>query len=148
METTTQARTETKMPMFITLRPRRMVALSLLLSAAACATNGLPDDPVLKEYEPKRWVGTPKSGLRVIVQEDHSAPLVSIVTSFGVGATSDPKGMEGLAHFIEHLVFRSKPFGEAGSTGTSSNTPAAPSTPARHGISPPTTRRHTRTSCN
>jgi len=28
-----------------------------------------------------------------------------------VGATADPKGKEGLAHFVEHLVFRSKPFG-------------------------------------
>jgi zinc protease len=87
---------------------------ALLLLSAGCATGaggGLPDDPVLKPYEPKRWVGTPKSGLRVIVQEDHSSPLVSIVTSVGVGATADPKGVEGLAHFVEHLVFRSKPFG-------------------------------------
>ena len=46
-------------------------------SAAGCATGaggGLPDEPVLKDYEPKRWVGTPKSGLRMIVQEDHSQP--------------------------------------------------------------------------
>jgi zinc protease len=89
-------------------------ALACSILASACATGsgaGLPDDPVLKPYEPKRWVGTPKSGLRVIVQEDHSSPLVSLVTSVGVGATADPQGVEGLAHFIEHLVFRSKPFG-------------------------------------
>src|SRR5688572_21898093 len=95
-------------------RPVRAAIAALLLLSAGCATGaggGLPDDPVLKPYEPKRWVGTPKSGLRVIVQEDHSSPLVSIVTSVGVGATADPKGVEGLAHFVEHLVFRSKPFG-------------------------------------
>ena len=95
-------------------RPVCAKIAALLLLSAGCATGGaggLPDDPVLKPYEPKRWVGTPKSGLRIIVQEDHSSPLVSIVTSVGVGATADPQGVEGLAHFVEHLVFRSKPFG-------------------------------------
>jgi zinc protease len=95
-------------------RPLRATIAALLLLSAGCATGlgaGLPDEPKLGDYEPKRWVGTPKSGLRIIVQEDHSSPLVNVVTSFGVGATADPKGKEGLAHFVEHLVFRSKAFG-------------------------------------
>jgi zinc protease len=92
------------------------LACLLALSGAAgtgCATagSGLPDDPVLGNYEPTRWVGTPKSGLRIIVQEDHSSPLVSVVAAYGVGGTSDPKGIEGMAHLVEHLVFRSRPDG-------------------------------------
>jgi zinc protease len=79
--------------------------------AASCATGGLPDQPVLRDYNPEQWVGTPKSGLRIIVQEDHSSPLVTVVSTFGVGSRNDPKGVEGLAHFVEHLVFRSRPGG-------------------------------------
>ncbi len=82
-----------------------------LLAGLGCASAGLPDQPVLKDYNPDQWVGTPKSGLRIIVQEDHSSPLVTVVSTFGVGAKSDPKGVEGLAHFVEHLVFRSRPGG-------------------------------------
>ena len=47
---------------------------SMLPELAPPGGSGLPDEPVLKDYEPKRWVGTPKSGLRIIVQEDHSSP--------------------------------------------------------------------------
>ena len=76
-----------------------------------CATGGLPDRPELKPYEQKQWVAPLKSGLRVIVQEDHSSPLVTVVSTFGAGTNDDPKGVEGMAHFVEHLVFRSKPGG-------------------------------------
>jgi zinc protease len=83
----------------------------LLASVGGCAAAGLPDQPVLKDYNPEQWVGTPKSGLRIIVQEDRSSPLVTVVSTFGVGSKNDPKGVEGLAHFVEHLAFRSLPGG-------------------------------------
>src|SRR5262249_55209991 len=50
-----------------------------------------------------------KSGLRLIVEEDHSSPVVGVVAVVGVGSSSDPQGKEGLAHFVEHLSFRSRP---------------------------------------
>jgi zinc protease len=50
-----------------------------------------------------------RSGLRVIVEEDHSAPVVGVVSVVGAGSTSDPPGKEGLAHLVEHLTFRAKP---------------------------------------
>jgi zinc protease len=93
---------------------RPLPAVVLAVALAACATGGaggLPDSPVVKDYEAKEWVAPLKSGLRVIVKEDHSAPQVTIVSVYGVGATADPKGVEGLAHFVEHLAFRSRPGG-------------------------------------
>jgi zinc protease len=101
-------------------RPRvlldlRRLALPLVtVVASACATGGgggLPDSPVIKDYDAPEWVAPLKSGLRVIVKEDHSAPQVTIAAVYGVGATSDPKGIEGMAHFVEHLAFRSRPGG-------------------------------------
>jgi zinc protease len=90
----------------------KITALLGLLPLLACASGGgLPDEPVMKPYEPVEWVAPLKSGLRVIVKEDRSAPQVTIATSFGVGATSDPKGIEGIAHVVEHLAFRSRPGG-------------------------------------
>jgi zinc protease len=49
------------------------------------------------------------SGLRVVVEEDHSAPVVGVVNVVGVGSTADPPGKEGLAHLVEHLTFRASP---------------------------------------
>ncbi len=46
------------------------------------------------------------NGLRVIVMEDHSAPVVTCVTLADVGAADDPKGATGLAHVFEHMAFK------------------------------------------
>ncbi len=72
----------------------------------------LPDKPVPPtDYELPQMDFPLKSGLRVLVQEDKSAPVVVVAAMYAVGSTSDPKGREGLAHFVEHLAFRSRPGG-------------------------------------
>ena len=48
------------------------------------------------------------SGLRVLVEEDHSAPRVAIANIVGVGSANEPAGKEGMSHFIEHLAFRAR----------------------------------------
>ncbi|MBW2255821.1 MAG: insulinase family protein [Deltaproteobacteria bacterium] len=48
------------------------------------------------------------SGLRVIMQADHTEPLVGITMWIDRGSSSDPIGREGIAHYIEHLWFKSK----------------------------------------
>ena len=45
------------------------------------------------------------NGLRVYLQEDHRAPLVSVQLSIHVGASHEPAGNSGLSHALEHLVF-------------------------------------------
>jgi zinc protease len=87
---------------------RQTVLLALWGALAGCAATQLPDEPKWREYSQPQWVSPMKSGMRVLVEEDHSAPLVTVVSVVGVGGTGDPKGKEGLAHFIEHLVFRSR----------------------------------------
>jgi predicted Zn-dependent peptidase len=46
------------------------------------------------------------NGLKFIVLEDHSAPVVSFVLLADVGGADDPKGFDGLAHVFEHLAFK------------------------------------------
>ncbi|UQA61491.1 M16 family metallopeptidase [Polyangium aurulentum] len=53
------------------------------------------------------------SGLRVILEEDHRTPLVGLFLVVGAGSSSDPQGKEGLAHYVEHLAFRSRPYGKS-----------------------------------
>ncbi len=47
-----------------------------------------------------------KNGLRVITVEDHSAPVVSQVLFFDVGAAHERPGRTGFAHLFEHMMFR------------------------------------------
>ena len=47
------------------------------------------------------------NGLTVIVLEEPAFPLVSVQTLYRVGAKHEPLGATGLAHFLEHMAFRS-----------------------------------------
>ena len=46
-----------------------------------------------------------KNGLRVLLVEDHSAPVVSLAITFDVGSRNERKGRTGFAHLFEHMMF-------------------------------------------
>jgi zinc protease len=52
------------------------------------------------------------SGMRIVLEVDHSQPVVGIASVVDCGSVQDPVGQEGLAHLIEHLTFRAKPDGK------------------------------------
>ncbi|MDF3040354.1 MAG: hypothetical protein K0Q71_3060, partial [Thermomicrobiales bacterium] len=46
------------------------------------------------------------NGLRVILQEDRSAPIVSFWTWYRVGSRNEQPGKTGLSHWVEHMQFK------------------------------------------
>lgn len=46
------------------------------------------------------------NGLQVIVIENHRAPVVTHMIWYRVGAADEPPGKSGIAHFLEHLLFK------------------------------------------
>src|SRR5216684_2554507 len=48
------------------------------------------------------------SGLRIVVEKDSRTPLAGVFVVVGSGSSSDPAGKEGLAHYVEHLAFRTR----------------------------------------
>src|ERR1039458_77783 len=46
------------------------------------------------------------NGLRVIVAEDHFAPLYAICVSYKVGSRDEHQGRTGFAHLFEHMMFK------------------------------------------
>jgi zinc protease len=46
------------------------------------------------------------SGLRVLLKEDHSWPLVSVQAWIRVGSVDEAESEAGLAHVLEHMVFK------------------------------------------
>lgn len=46
------------------------------------------------------------NGMEVVVIEDHRAPVVTHMVWYRVGAADEPAGHSGIAHFLEHLMFK------------------------------------------
>src|SRR5204863_6991292 len=46
-----------------------------------------------------------KNGMRVILSQDNSVPVVTVYMLYGVGARSEEKGRTGFAHLFEHMMF-------------------------------------------
>lgn len=80
---------------------------SLFLSPTSGAKTSKADYELnLPKYDIPIQMFTFPSGLRIVFQEDHTRPLVSITNVIDVGASDEPPGLEGMAHLIEHLNFR------------------------------------------
>jgi len=47
-----------------------------------------------------------KNGMRVILSQDNSVPVVTVYIIYGVGARSEEKGRTGFAHLFEHMMFQ------------------------------------------
>jgi zinc protease len=46
------------------------------------------------------------NGLDIVVIEDHRAPIVTHMIWYKNGSADDPLGKSGIAHFLEHLMFK------------------------------------------
>ena len=46
------------------------------------------------------------NGLQVVVIPNHRAPVVTHMVWYKVGAADEPHGQSGIAHFLEHLMFK------------------------------------------
>ncbi|MET0606931.1 MAG: insulinase family protein, partial [Beijerinckiaceae bacterium] len=46
------------------------------------------------------------NGLDVVVIPDHRTPVVTHMVWYRVGAADEPRGRSGIAHFLEHLMFK------------------------------------------
>ncbi len=87
--------------MKLTLGFRRAVAsCAVMLSLASAAASA-------KVFSPT--VYTLPNGLQVVVVEDHLAPVVTQMVWYKVGAADEQQGHSGIAHFLEHLMFKGTP---------------------------------------
>jgi zinc protease len=49
---------------------------------------------------------TLENGLKIIVKEDHRAPVVVSQIWYKVGASDEPDGLTGISHVLEHMMFK------------------------------------------
>ena len=49
---------------------------------------------------------TLENGLEIVVIPDHRTPVVTHMVWYRNGSADDPVGKSGIAHFLEHLMFK------------------------------------------
>ncbi|MBL8907126.1 MAG: insulinase family protein [Rhizobiales bacterium] len=54
------------------------------------------------------------NGMQVVVIPDHRAPVVTHMVYYKAGSADEPMGEAGIAHFLEHLMFKGTPRYPAG----------------------------------
>ena len=64
----------------------------------------LPNSAIAEVFSPKSFVLN--NGLTVVVVEDYRAPVVTHMVWYKVGSADEPTGASGIAHFLEHLMFK------------------------------------------
>ncbi len=47
-----------------------------------------------------------ENGMEIVVLEDHRAPVAVHMVWYKVGSADEPEGKSGIAHFLEHLMFK------------------------------------------
>ena len=77
------------------------VALVVCIPQATPAQNGPGDAGI--------FTTTLRNGLRVVVVEDRAAPVVQTSVWYGFGSLEETPGKTGLAHALEHMLFRGTP---------------------------------------
>ena len=80
--------------------PRRSIAAIAVAVATAVSLSAITPPSV------KFTDGRLKNGLRLIVAEDHSAPVFSVAIVYNVGSRDERPGRTGFAHLFEHMMFK------------------------------------------
>jgi len=85
-----------------------LLAAATILTPPALAADlpqGAPVSALVKDVSIPYSTFTLKNGLKVVVHEDHKAPVVAVSVWYHVGSKDEPAGRTGFAHLFEHLMF-------------------------------------------
>ena len=72
----------------------RFFVFSVLLLVLAACTGGSDREITLD------------NGMKVVVREDHRAPVVVSQVWYKVGSIDEPEGLTGISHVLEHMMFK------------------------------------------
>jgi len=89
------------MPLRHALKDCALAVTCLVVSAAAPLAQASQAPPVTDAVL--------DNGLRILILEDHRNPIATIQTWYKVGSRNEIPGATGLAHFLEHMMFKGTP---------------------------------------
>jgi zinc protease len=87
--------------MRLSLRVAIVVAASVVAAVSLTPVSAAVRPPKL-QYQ----ITTLPNGLRLILSEDHSTPIVHVSVWYHVGSKNERPGRTGFAHLFEHMMFK------------------------------------------
>ena len=78
---------------------RQTLALVCALALASPSFSARAAESTIHEYRLE-------NGMRVVVKEDHRAPVVVSMVWYGAGSVDEHNGTTGVAHVLEHMMFK------------------------------------------
>jgi zinc protease len=85
------------------MRMKKSLTCALLLAFCVCVVSpsveGQSFNIPIKQFQLD-------NGLRVVLSEDHFAPVVAVAVYYDVGSRNEVKGRSGFAHLFEHMMFQ------------------------------------------
>jgi len=83
---------------------RRLSAIAAALGACVIVATVL--DAAVRPPKLQYDISTLPNGLTVVLEEDHSVPIVHVNLTYHVGSKNERPGRTGFAHLFEHLMFK------------------------------------------
>jgi zinc protease len=85
-----------------------VLSLGVLIAAmpAYAETTPPPQSADIPQMAPNAVEFALDNGMQVVVIPDHRAPVVTHMVWYRVGAADETSGQSGIAHFLEHLMFK------------------------------------------
>ena len=85
----------------------KRIAWATAILSTSWATAAIASDELVSSFELN-------NGMQIVVVEDHRAPVVQHMVWYRAGSADEPKGQSGVAHYLEHLLFKATDTLEAG----------------------------------
>src|SRR5215467_10125317 len=79
---------------------RWALVAAVSIAAPGVASPGAKAEPTVSTFNLA-------NGMQVVVIPDHRVPVATHMVWYRAGAADDPWGTSGIAHFLEHLMFKS-----------------------------------------
>lgn len=83
---------------------RKTIKSIVVLVAAVAALASCKSSSEVMHIDYEEY--TLDNGLKVVLHEDHSDPIVAQAIAFHVGSAREKEGKTGFAHFFEHMLFQ------------------------------------------
>jgi len=77
-----------------------------VVAAGACAMVAATVAAAVRPPKLQYEISTLPNGLTVVLEEDHSVPIVHVNLTYHVGSKNERPGRTGFAHLFEHLMFK------------------------------------------
>src|SRR3954468_145980 len=97
---------QTSKNLMVDSRSMRNLLLALCVAMSGTGTLGAQSGTSASNFSVPVVYRKLPNGLRVVVSENHAAPVVLVEVMYQIGFRIEPKNRTGFAHLFEHMMFQ------------------------------------------